>query len=82
MWSQALNTVQDANSCSRKVIPTGIQHGTVTVVQGGTHVQVTTFRSEGDYLDGRRPSSVAFERDIVRTRSASVQLSTMPKPAY
>ncbi|QSQ18129.1 CCA tRNA nucleotidyltransferase [Myxococcus landrumensis] len=53
----------------RKVIPTGIQHGTVTVLQGTTHVEVTTFRSEGDYLDGRRPSSVAFERDIVKDLS-------------
>jgi tRNA nucleotidyltransferase (CCA-adding enzyme) len=52
-----------------KVVPTGIQHGTVTVVQGGTHVEVTTFRSEGDYHDGRRPSSVAFERDIVKDLS-------------
>ena len=45
-----------------KVIPTGIQHGTVTVVIGGTHVEVTTFRSEGDYHDGRRPSTVKFEQ--------------------
>ena len=48
----------------KKVIPTGIQHGTVTVVIGGHHVEVTTFRSEGDYHDGRRPSSVSFETDI------------------
>jgi tRNA nucleotidyltransferase (CCA-adding enzyme) len=48
----------------KKVIPTGIQHGTVTVVIGGHHVEVTTFRSEGDYHDGRRPSTVSFETDI------------------
>jgi tRNA nucleotidyltransferase (CCA-adding enzyme) len=53
--------VQDA---FKKVIPTGIQHGTVTVVIGGHHVEVTTFRSEGDYHDGRRPSTVSFETDI------------------
>ena len=53
--------VQDA---FKKVIPTGIQHGTVTVLMGGHHVEVTTFRSEGDYHDGRRPSSVSFETDI------------------
>ena len=47
-----------------KVIPTGIQHGTVTVVTGGHHVEVTTFRGEGPYLDGRRPSSVTFLGDI------------------
>jgi tRNA nucleotidyltransferase (CCA-adding enzyme) len=53
--------VQDA---FKKVIPTGIQHGTVTVLMGGHHVEVTTFRSEGDYHDGRRPSTVSFETDI------------------
>ncbi|WP_426751951.1 CCA tRNA nucleotidyltransferase [Myxococcus sp. Y35] len=60
---------QEVQRAFRKVIPTGIQHGTVTVLQNGTHVEVTTFRSEGDYLDGRRPSSVAFERDIVKDLS-------------
>ncbi|MFP2931875.1 CCA tRNA nucleotidyltransferase [Pyxidicoccus sp. 3LG] len=60
---------EEVQRAFRKVIPTGIQHGTVTVVQGGTHVEVTTFRSEGDYHDGRRPSSVAFERDIVKDLS-------------
>jgi tRNA nucleotidyltransferase (CCA-adding enzyme) len=48
----------------RKVIPTGLQHGTVTVMQGTVGVEVTTFRSEGEYLDGRRPSQVNFHRDI------------------
>ncbi|MFP2964239.1 CCA tRNA nucleotidyltransferase, partial [Myxococcus sp. 1LA] len=60
---------QEVQGAFHKVIPTGIQHGTVTVLQKGTHVEVTTFRSEGDYLDGRRPSSVAFERDIVKDLS-------------
>ena len=47
-----------------KVIPTGIEHGTVTVVQRGTTVEVTTFRGEGAYVDGRRPSSVTFLDDV------------------
>jgi len=47
-----------------KVIPTGIEHGTVTVVLKGTHVEVTTFRAEAEYLDGRRPSKVEFHEDI------------------
>src|SRR5262252_7833651 len=43
-------------------IPTGLQHGTVTVLTDGPRrpVEVTTFRGEGAYLDGRRPSSVAY----------------------
>jgi tRNA nucleotidyltransferase (CCA-adding enzyme) len=48
----------------RKVIPTGIQHGTVTVVQRGAHYEVTTLRGEGAYSDGRRPDSVQFVDDI------------------
>jgi len=47
-----------------KVIPTGKQHGTVTVLMQGTPVEVTTFRTEGTYLDGRRPSSVEFHSSI------------------
>ncbi len=44
-------------------IPTGLKHGTVTVLSDATprrHVEVTTFRGEGAYLDGRRPSSVSY----------------------
>src|SRR5437764_3079594 len=47
-----------------RVIPTGMQHGTVTVLTGQHNVEVTTFRGEGPYLDGRRPSSVTFLGDI------------------
>lgn len=48
-------------------IPTGIQHGTVTVPCGpgvANHFEVTTFRTEGEYLDGRRPESVVFVKDV------------------
>jgi len=47
-----------------KVIPTGKQHGTVTVMMRRRPVEVTTFRTEGTYLDGRRPSSVEFHSRI------------------
>jgi tRNA nucleotidyltransferase (CCA-adding enzyme) len=47
-----------------RVIPTGIDHGTVTVLVGKEKVEVTTFRGEGPYLDGRRPESVTFLRDL------------------
>ena len=47
-----------------RVVPTGMQHGTVTVLTGEHKVEVTTFRGEGPYLDGRRPSSVTFLGDI------------------
>jgi tRNA nucleotidyltransferase (CCA-adding enzyme) len=44
-------------------IPTGLKHGTVTVLTDATprrSVEVTTFRGEGEYFDGRRPSSVTY----------------------
>jgi tRNA nucleotidyltransferase (CCA-adding enzyme) len=47
-----------ARAAGLKVIPTGLQHGTVTVLLEGRPVEVTTFRSDGDYLDGRHPESV------------------------
>ena len=43
-----------------EVIPTGIQHGTVTVRHHGKSVEVTTFRIEDEYRDSRRPESVSF----------------------
>lgn len=56
-----------------KTIPTGLQHGTVTVVLGEgveNHFEVTTFRIEGKYTDGRRPEEVIFvnnvEQDLAR----------------
>ena len=47
--------------------PTGLKHGTVTVVTDTSpprHVEVTTFRGEGEYLDGRRPSSVTYVKSL------------------
>ena len=53
---------------SRFAIPTGLQHGTITVLTGEPpaqrHVEVTTFRGEGVYLDGRRPSTVTFSATL------------------
>jgi len=47
-----------------RVIPTGVEHGTVTVVARGIPVEITTFRGEGPYRDGRRPESVTFLTDL------------------
>lgn len=55
---------QDVQRAFSKTIPTGIQHGTVTVLSNGHPIEVTTFRTEGAYLDARRPSSVEFRDDI------------------
>lgn len=47
-----------------KVIPTGIDYGTVTVMLNGHPFEVTTFRSDEKYVDGRHPSNVKFTGDI------------------
>ncbi|MFO0580880.1 MAG: tRNA cytidylyltransferase [Anaeromyxobacter sp.] len=57
-------TPQAVTALFPRVIPTGIDHGTVTVIVRGEHVEVTTFRGEGAYEDGRRPSSVTFHGDL------------------
>lgn len=44
--------------------PTGLKHGTVTVRSGGHHIEVTTFRTDGVYLDHRRPEQVSFVPDL------------------
>lgn len=48
----------------RRAIPTGIEHGTVTVMVGKTPLEVTTLRTEGGYADGRRPESILFVTDV------------------
>ncbi len=40
-------------------------HGTVTVVAGGMNIEVTTYRHDGPYVDGRRPEYVVYLDDIV-----------------
>lgn len=47
-----------------RAIPTGLQHGTVTLVMGGRHYEVTTLRGETTYSDGRRPDAVHFVEEI------------------
>ncbi len=48
----------------RRVVPTGIEHGTVTVLWKGGAYEVTTLRGEGAYSDGRRPDNVVFVESI------------------
>ncbi len=42
------------------VIPTGIAHGTITVLSNGRSIEITTYRIDGEYADHRRPDQVAF----------------------
>ena len=54
----------------RRVAPTGIKHGTVTLLIDDCSFEVTTYRNDGKYMDGRRPENVTFsdslEEDVLR----------------
>src|SRR6478735_686174 len=65
-WDIATSALpEQVTKLFRRVIPTGIQHGTVTVLMGkGDQYEVTTLRGETTYTDGRRPDAVYFVDDI------------------
>ena len=48
-----------------RTVDTGIKHGTVTVLYGGTPYEITTYRVDGEYADNRHPDSVSFTSSIV-----------------
>ena len=63
-------------------IPTGLQHGTVTVREGGESFEVTTFRADGVYTDHRRPDSVRFSHSLeedLRRRDFTVNAMAMDR---
>ena len=51
-------------ACFEHCVPTGIKHGTVTVLLDDCSAEVTTYRADGDYLDGRHPQQVTFVRTL------------------
>ncbi len=55
---------EDVIRIFRRVIPTGIKHGTVTVFYKGSKIEVTTFRTDGKYSDSRHPDSVDFTANL------------------
>lgn len=67
-----------------KVLPTGLAHGTVTVLPGTQPIEVTTFRGDGPYSDGRRPDSVrlgvSLEEDLAR-RDFTINAMALPLEA-
>jgi poly(A) polymerase/tRNA nucleotidyltransferase (CCA-adding enzyme) len=64
-WDFATDaTPEEVISIFRRVIPTGIKHGTVTVLYRGERFEVTTFRIDEEYSDGRRPDKVTYTGDI------------------
>jgi len=69
-WDAATDArPEEVRRLFKSVIPTGIQHGTVTVRWRGSSIETTTFRVDGEYEDGRRPVSVSFTSDLVEDLS-------------
>ena len=56
---------EQIKSFFKKTIDTGIKHGTVTVMMNHTGYEVTTYRIDGEYKDGRHPESVEFSAKLV-----------------
>lgn len=66
-WDVATDALpEDLVRIFPRAIPTGLQHGTVTLVVKGKHYEITTLRGESTYSDGRRPDAVHFVDDITR----------------
>ncbi len=64
-WDLTTNAhPHEVSACFDKVIETGIQHGTVTVILDEEHIEITTYRIDGEYGDGRRPNDVQFTRSL------------------
>ena len=55
---------EDIMRLFEKTVPTGIKHGTVTVILNGVAFEITRYRIDGEYTDSRRPDSVCFTSDI------------------
>ncbi len=55
---------EEVSALFEKTVPTGVKYGTVTVITEDGPVEVTAFRKDGEYHDGRRPKSVTFTADI------------------
>ena len=53
----------------KKIIETGLQHGTITVVINGEGFEVTSYRIDGIYSDNRRPDTVSFTNNLLEDLS-------------
>ena len=66
-WDICTSAVpSEIESCfeDRRIVETGLQHGTVTIIEDGVSYEVTTFRIDGKYSDSRHPDKVTYTKDI------------------
>ena len=57
-------TPEQVKNCFKKTIDTGIKHGTVTAMLDGEGYEITTYRTDGKYSDGRHPDEVKFVKSL------------------
>ena len=76
--------MERARAAGFRTIPTGLQHGTITLMEVGKPFEITTFRGDGAYLDGRRPDTVTLgvplEQDLAR-RDFTINAMALPAEA-
>ena len=70
-WDITTNALPlEVKALFKRTVDTGLQHGTITVMRGNTGYEVTTYRTDGAYSDGRHPDKVTFvpslEEDLKR----------------
>ncbi len=70
-WDITTNALpMEVKALFRRTVDTGLQHGTITVMKGNTGYEITTYRTDGSYSDGRHPDKVTFvsglEEDLKR----------------
>ena len=64
-WDITTNALpREVKKLFRRTVDTGIKHGTVTIMMGASGYEVTTYRIDGDYKDGRHPEAVTFTRSL------------------
>lgn len=72
-WDICTNALPEAVQAlfedSNTVVPTGIKHGTVTIMIGGEGFEVTTYRIDGEYSDGRRPDTIEYTTNLTEDLS-------------
>jgi putative nucleotidyltransferase with HDIG domain len=74
---------EEVSAMFQTVIPTGVRHGTVTIRFKGFSIEVTTFRTESDYRDGRRPEHIAYAASInedLARRDFTMNAIALPLP--
>lgn len=90
-WDFTTNATPEEITCvfetaEYKVVPTGIKHGTVSVIVDSEVFEITTFRIDGDYSDGRHPETVEFassiEEDLSRRDFTMNSIAYNPKKGF